>query len=208
MIKTLITFLLMALSVAAFAVHGADGEQQLEAFLQGLTSLRADFEQTIELPDQQGVAQSHGTFYLKRPGRVRWEYAPPNDQLIVADGSRIWLYDKELEQVSHRSQAAALKGTPAQLLSEVAPVDRDFVLTSLGERDGLEWVELQPRDKESQFNKLLLAFSHDQLRRLDMFDQFGQKTHFFFTTMERNPTLNDKLFTFKPPSGIDLIGDL
>lgn len=183
-----------------------NGPQQLEAFLKDLTTLQADFEQTLQQDDQ--AYTSNGVFYLKRPGLLRWEYTTPSEQLIVADGDRIWLYDIELEQVSHRSQQAALVGTPAQLLSDQAPIGEHFQVNDLGEADGLSWVELLPREKESQFSSLRLALIENNLQRMEMIDNFGQTTRFVFDNLQRNLTLDATLFTFKPPPLIDLIGDL
>jgi outer membrane lipoprotein carrier protein len=128
--------------------------------------------------------------------------------LIVADGDRIWLYDIELEQVSHRSQEAALAGTPAQLLSDQAPITEHFQVNDLGEADGLDWVELLPKEKESQFTSLRLALMDNSLQRMEMIDNFGQTTRFVFDNLQRNPALETSLFTFKPPPLIDMIGDL
>jgi len=201
--------LILILLLAPFAIaRAADGKALLKQFLQGLTTLEADFQQTLEQPDGGGVIFSSGTFYLKRPGKLRWEYDPPNDQLIVADGKRIWLYDKELEQVSHRSQKAALEGTPAQLLSTTGPLEQHFEIKDLGAQAGLNWVELLPRDKDSQFHSLRLALNDKQLLRMEMADNFGQTTRFEFSHMQRNPQLDDELFDFTPPSTVDLIGDL
>ncbi len=183
-----------------------NGPQQLEAFLKDLTTLQADFEQTLQQDDQ--AYTSNGVFYLKRPGLLRWEYTTPSEQLIVADGDRIWLYDIELEQVSHRSQQAALVGTPAQLLSDQAPISEHFQVNDLGEVDGLSWVELLPREKESQFSSLRLALNENNLQRMEMIDNFGQTTRFVFDNLQRNLALDAALFTFKPPPMIDLIGDL
>jgi outer membrane lipoprotein carrier protein len=201
--------LILILLLAPFAIaHAADGKALLKQFLQGLTTLEADFQQTLEQPDGGGVIFSSGTFYLKRPGKLRWEYDPPNDQLIVADGKRIWLYDKELEQVSHRSQKAALEGTPAQLLSSTGPLEQHFEIKDLGVQAGLNWLELLPRDKDSQFHSLRLGLDDKQLLRMEMADNFGQTTRFEFSHMQRNPQLDDELFDFTPPSTVDLIGDL
>ncbi|MBT3092119.1 MAG: outer membrane lipoprotein chaperone LolA [Candidatus Thiodiazotropha endolucinida] len=184
-----------------------NGPQQLEAFLKDLTTLQADFEQTLQQDDDQAYS-SNGVFYLKRPGLLRWEYTAPSEQLIVADGDRIWLYDIELEQVSHRSQRAALVGTPAQLLSDQAPISEHFQVYDLGEADGLSWVELLPREKESQFSSLRLALNENNLQRMEMIDNLGQTTRFVFDNLQRNLPLDAALFTFKPPPMIDLIGDL
>jgi len=202
-----ITLIIILLVTPLANGQAADGRAVLEHFLQGLTTLQADFQQILEQPDQGGVMTSSGTFYLKRPGRLRWEYDPPNDQLIVADGRRIWLFDKELDQVSHRSQKAALEGTPAQLLSTTGPMDQHFEIKDLGVREGLDWVELLPKDKDSQFHSVRLALADNRLVRMEMADNFGQTTHFLFSHMQRNPKLDDKLFDFTPPPAVDLIGD-
>jgi outer membrane lipoprotein carrier protein len=198
----------LLLICAAPALQAANGQQQLNAFMRNLNTLQAGFRQTVQPTDDDNVYTSSGVFYLKRPGQLRWEYEDPATQVIVADGKRIWLHDLELEQVSHRSQQAALKGTPAQLLSGTAPVEEHFELQDLGERDGLSWIELRPKEKEAQFEKLRLGLADDQLRRMEMYDKFGQITRFFFFDLQRNPKLSPELFVFVPPPQIDLIGDL
>jgi len=200
----LLVFLVSPLTASQAAVD----EELLQNYLRDLSTLKADFQQVIEIPDEGSISLTHGTFYLKRPGRLRWEYAEPNKQLIVADGRRIWLYDYELEQISHRSQSAALDGTPAQLLSDSGPLEQHFEIIPRGEEDGIEWVELRPNDKEAQFISIRIGFLDDQMQRLEMSDTFGQVTRFIFSNILRNPKLNPELFVFKPPSGIDLIGDL
>lgn len=207
MIRALVFSLLMLIGLSP-ALQAATGEEQLQAFLKDLKTLKAEFQQTLELPDNGGVYLTHGTFYLKRPGLLRWEYAAPNQQLIVADGTRVWLQDFELEQISHRSQAAALDGTPAQLLSGQGPIQDHFKIKELQQQDGVQWIELLPKDDNAQFKSLRLALVDNELWRLDMYDNFGQTTRFVFTNIQRNPNLNPDLFVFKPPSGVDLIGDL
>ncbi|MES9970346.1 MAG: outer membrane lipoprotein chaperone LolA [Candidatus Thiodiazotropha sp.] len=202
-LKRLIFLALLGFTQSLWALNGP---QQLEAFLQDLTTLQADFEQTLQQDDE--AYTSSGVFYLKRPGLLRWEYSTPNEQLIVADGDRIWLYDIELEQVSHRSQQAALVGTPAQLLSDQAPINEHFQITDLGQSEGLNWVELLPKEKDSQFASLRLALNDNSLQRMEMVDNFGQTTRFVFENIQRNPTLDATLFKFEPPPMVDLIGDL
>ena len=199
---------LLLLFCLAPASQAADSRQQFTAFLQGLHTLQAAFRQTIQQPDVDAVYASNGVFYLKRPGLLRWEYEDPPTQVIVADGDRIWLHDLELEQVSHRSQQAALQGTPAQLLSGEEPLERHFALQDLGEREGLSWLELQPKAKEAQFAKIRIGLADNQLHRMEMWDNFGQVTRFIFYDLQRNPDLSPELFVFVPPPQIDLIGDL
>ena len=181
------------------------GHKQLQAFLDGLETLKAEFTQRVAGGSPSGVLVSEGTLYLQRPGRFRWEYRIP-PQLVVGDGSRVWLYDEELEQVSHQSQGRALKGTPAQLLVETAPLERYFEISDLDRGDALAWVRLRPLQQESEFAQILLGFADNQLHELEMTDQFGQTTYFRFRGMERNPELDPKLFVFRPPPGIDVMG--
>lgn len=204
--RVIFLFLLL-LSGFSRPLLAAGGIDQLKAFLDGLDTLQAEFRQTIQQPDDDAVYASNGIFYLKRPGQLRWEYEDPNTQVIVADGKRIWLHDIELEQVSHRSQKAALEGTPAQLLSGTGPIEKNFELQELGEKDGLSWVELRPREKDAQFVRLRLALADNELKRMEMYDSFGQVTRFIFYDMKRNPPLSPELFVFIPPPQIDLIGD-
>jgi outer membrane lipoprotein carrier protein len=200
-------FVLIIMIIFAPSLWAQSGIRQLEAFLEDLKTLQADFRQTLQQPDDDQVYGSNGVFYLKRPGLLRWEYQTPSQQLIVADGNRIWLHDIELEQVSHRSQKAALSGTPAQLLSGVGPVSQHFQVIELGEQDNLTWVELLPKEKEAQFSSVRLALHANRLERMEMYDNFGQVTRFFFDNIQRNPRLSDSLFEFEPPPLIDLIGD-
>ncbi|MBT3058109.1 MAG: outer membrane lipoprotein chaperone LolA [Candidatus Thiodiazotropha sp.] len=199
---------LLATGLVQPPLWAMNGPQQLDAFLKDLTTLKADFQQTLEQQDDDRLYISNGVFYLKRPGLLRWEYNTPSEQLIVADGERIWLYDIELEQVSHRSQEAALVGTPAQLLSGQAPISDHFTIQDMGEEDGLHWVELLPKEEEAQFSSLRLALIDNQLQRMEMIDNFGQTTRFVFDNIRRNPELDAALFTFQPPPLVDLIGDL
>ncbi|MES9940166.1 MAG: outer membrane lipoprotein carrier protein LolA [Candidatus Thiodiazotropha sp. 6PLUC2] len=200
--------LLIVVTCFSQPIWAGKGIQQLETFLQDLITLKADFRQTLQQPDYDQVFGSNGVFYLKRPGQLRWEYQTPSQQLIVADGDRVWLHDIELEQVSHRSQDAVLKGTPAQLLSDLGPISQHFNINELGDEGDLTWLELIPKDKEAQFSSVRLALNGNSLERMEMFDNFGQVTRFFFDNMLRNPELSDSLFEFEPPPLIDLIGDL
>lgn len=199
--------LLLFLSLSQ-TLSAESGISQLETFLQDLKTLKADFRQTLQQPDYDQVYASNGVFYLRRPGQLRWEYQTPSEQLIVADGDRVWLHDIELEQVSHRSQAAVLDGTPAQLLSGTGPISQHFEINELGVESELTWVELIPKGKEAQFSSVRLALQESRLERMEMFDNFGQVTRFFFDDLQRNPPLDDALFEFEPPPLIDLIGDL
>ncbi len=201
--NTLPAFLLCWLGLWAGTLGATPGSVQLERFLEGVTTLRADFEQSLFTPDRVDPLFSKGVFYLSRPDRFRWDYSEPEPQLIVADGRQVWLYDPDLEQVSVQSQRRALNGTPAALLISGEPVDRTFYIEDLGPAGGVEWVELTPFDEESQFARIKLGLSDNTLLRMEMIDKFGQVTRFRFSGIQQNPELQNGLFEFTPPDDVD-----
>jgi outer membrane lipoprotein carrier protein len=194
---------LVLLPLAAAA--RADGVAMLKDYLRGLNSLSAEFRQITIPADGVGDIEARGTFYLLRPNRFRWEYRSPSEQLIVADGKRVYLEDKELNQVTHQAQKKALDGTPAQLLASDQPVERYFRIRNLDLGDGLTWVELTPKTKDSQVVKLRIGFHRGELAELLMEDQFGQLSRFIFTDLKRNPRLAYSMFRFKRPTGGDFL---
>lgn len=192
---------LMACLMLLFASQAS--AHKIDEFLKGLDTFQADFEQVVET-DSGMTAPVQGVFYLKRPGLFRWDYAGETAQLIVADGKRVWLLDRDLDQVSHQSQTTALRGTPAQLLSGKDGVERHFRIHRDYVANGLEWTQLIPKDADSQMEQVSVAFDGNQLRRLEMTDKFNQTTRFRFTNPRRNPQLDSALFKFKAPPGFDV----
>lgn len=183
----------------------SDGVAMLTDYLKGLNSLSAEFRQITIPADGVGDLEARGTFYLLRPNRFRWEYRSPSEQLIVADGKRVYLEDKELNQVTHQSQKKALDGTPAQLLASDQPVERYFEINNADLGGGLTWVELRPKAGDSQVVKLNIGFRRGELAELLMEDQFGQLTRFEFSQLKRNPRLAYSMFRFKRPVGGDFL---
>ena len=199
--------LLLMLWFALVSGAQASDSPRLDGYLASLESLEAEFTQLVESSDLSETRYASGVFMLRRPGLFRWEYRTPQEQLIVADGKKVWLYDPELEQVSFRSQEKALRGTPAELLSGSREVDADFLATELGAREGLEWVELLPRETEGEFERVLLGFGDGELQHMEMHDSLGQVTRFRFHHIQRNLTLDPSLFTFEPPQYTDILGE-
>jgi outer membrane lipoprotein carrier protein len=187
--------LLVVLLLGPAAALAADGAQRVNAYLSGLTSLRADFEQFTFNADRTQLFESRGTLYLQRPGRFRWEYAAPIQQLIIADGKRVYLHDLELKQVTHQSQSKALRGTPALLLADGGPIEQHFQANAIESTDGRDWIELIPKDQETDVVRIELGFGGDRLESMIMEDTFGQTTRLNFSGAQRNPTLSPNLFT-------------
>ena len=192
--------LLLFISLLSTTLHAT----ALDSFLSGLKTMQADFVQSVESQGGSQSASQNGVFYLRRPGKFRWDYAGKDAQLIVADGRTVWLLDRDLEQVSHQPQKMALRGTPAQLLSQGEKVNKHFTILREYKRDGLEWIALAPVDKDSQVEEVDVAFLDNKLVKLEMTDKLGQYTRFSFSNVKRNPVLNKSLFKFKAPPGFDV----
>lgn len=197
-------FLAGAIALLSFGLSAASGSDQLHRFLTSLTTLEAKFEQSVLNQEHTQAVRSQGIFYLERPNKFRWDYSEPESQQIIADGRQIWLYDPELKQVSVQSQESALQGSPAQLLISGDPVENSFEVIDIGRRQNMDWVELIPRDEESQFIRILLAFVNDDLLRIEMADKFGQVTRFQFLDIQHNPTFKSTFFQFVSPHDSDI----
>ena len=183
----------------------AGPRQQLEAFLRDLHTLQASFQQQVLDTENGRVTHANGVLYVARPGRFRWEYEGEYPRYLLADGHTIWLVETDLEQVSQRSQEAALKGTPAGLLTEEVALERDFEIEELGTRQGISRIRLVPKDEESPFEQILIGLEGDRLVSLEMDDRYGQVTRFRFHDVKKNLPLDERLFRFVPPPGYDIL---
>ncbi len=191
--------------VPGMAGAADSGPQRLQAFLDGLHTLQAKFEQTLDGGKGANPRRSSGTLVIERPGRFRWDYRTPYVQEILADGETIWMYDPDLAQVTRQSQAQALRGSPAQVLSEERPLTESFQVIDRGRDGDLDWVELRPRDQSSQFEHIALGLDARGLKVLDMSDKLGQHTRIELSQLKRNPKLDPGLFHFDPPPGVDVL---
>ncbi len=201
--------LLIAISISLFTpLAGASSVDQFAQFLKSTLSGKTDFEQKIYDGKRKLVQESRGTFVFQRPGRFRWAYVKPYPQLIVGDGTKVWIYDEDLNQVTVRKFDQALGSTPAALLSGNNEVVKAFKITDQGTRDGLEWLQAEPRDTESNFDKVRMGFGFSGLEAMELHDSFGQTTVLRFTSFQRNPAIDANSFRFTPPKGADVIGDV
>ena len=196
----------LAAFVLALPAH-AGGIDRLNQFMSATQSATGDFEQRIYGRDRKVVQESRGTLAFSRPGKFRWAYVKPYPQLIVGDGARVWIYDEDLKQVTVRKLDLALGATPAALLAGANDALKAFVLKDDGAKDGLEWVEAIPREKESNFERIRMGFGFSGLERMELTDTFGQTTELRFTGFQRNARVDPGLFRFVPPPGADVIGD-
>ena len=180
---------------------------QVQRYFQDLQSLRADFIQRVFDERSRVVQSSSGQMLMQKPGKFRWDYRTPAEQIIVADGNRLWAYDVDLAQVTVRKLDKALSSTPLALLSGAAPIEETFTVGNALGRDGLTWYELEPKQPQPEFRLLRVAFKGDLLVSLELEDSFGQRTRLDFQKLERNPVIDPTLLKFTPPPGVDVVGD-
>jgi outer membrane lipoprotein carrier protein len=195
--------------VLAFAPPCALGSslERFSEFITGTLTARGEFEQKIFDGNRRLLQESRGVLAFSRPGKFRWTYLKPYAQLIVGDGSKVWIYDEDLKQVTVKKLDQALGSTPAALLAGNNEAMRAFRLSDKGSKDGLEWLEALPRDKEGNFETIRMGFNRSGLQIMELVDGFGQTTVLRFKALERNPKLDSALFRFSPPKGADVIGD-
>lgn len=195
---------------AASAAQAAVGpaRARLDAFATGLHSLTGHFSQTLTNVNGQASKTSTGTLALEAPREFRWDTLAPYKQTIVADGGRVWMYDPELEQVTVRKQSTEEAHSPLTVLTDLKQLDKEFKATERGEHDGLDWLRLTSTSKDPQFAWVDLGFDANGLARMSFRDQLGSTTEIRFSHWQRNPSLPPGSFTFVPPEGADVIGDV
>lgn len=204
--------LIMSLLGLASASHAEEAplsaREQLRHFGAGLDSLGAEFEQVVTGADGALVDDGAGTVYLRRPDRFRWTYEGEFPEVIIADGERIWLYDEALEQVTVRAQSSLAADSPLMLLTDPEGLESQFTVTELGTIGGAQLLELAATDTETEFDRVLISFADNRPVSMIMEDAFGMRTEIRFGNVERNPVLAEDLFTFVPPEGVDVVGDI
>ena len=202
--KILITASAMLLATAAHA--GAS--DKLRDFITSSQSGQANFTQVVQDKKGKKIQSASGTMQFVRPGKFRWVYQKPYEQIIVGDGKKFWLYDVDLNQVTVKKLDAALGSSPAALLSGNNEIERAFVLQDSGTRDGLEWLDATAKAADSGFDKIAMAFNEQgELVVMELRDTFGLKTELRFSKMQINPKLSPSLFKFVPPKGADVLGE-
>lgn len=185
----------------------AASAERFAQFVSNTQTARAVFEQKVFDRSGKLVQESKGTLAFSRPGKFRWAYEKPFEQLIVGDGTRVWVYDPDLQQVTVKRISQVMTSTPAALLAGNNEAMKAFALADQGTREGLEWLEAIPKDKEGGFERVLLGFGFSGLEVMELSDSFGQRTVLRLTSFERNPGIDPGMFRFVPPKGADVIGD-
>ncbi len=218
----------VAAAPTAAVPAAAAGTTPLDAYLEGLKTLRATFLQTLADAHGHEIDRASGTLIVVRPGKFSWDVRPlppaggtaqggktaplaapaadSQGQLMVCDGVNLWFYDRDLQQVTVKPVDSALSATPAMLLSGAADVRAHFNISAAGRRMSLDWVLVEPKDPAADFSRALLGFAGGELERMILEDRLDQTATVIFSKIERNLAVAPSEVSFTPPAGADVIG--
>lgn len=197
--------LLCVLFTVSLGARGASAEEELRQFVENVRTLQGRFVQTQTDEHGELVTSGAGMVAIARPGRFRWSYDQPYEQLMVCDGSTIWAYDPDLKQVTVRPAGETLAGTPAELLAQKARLADTFTMRDLGERNGLRGVALEPKSDQSDFKSIELHLKGGVPQRLRFSDPLGGSTEVVLRDLKVNAALDDQQFRFIPPKGVEVV---
>lgn len=199
-------FVAVSVALTAQAAMDQPGRDELNKFAGDLQTMHARFEQRVLRSDGGVEDESSGEVWLQSPHYFRWAYGGDFPEIVVADGERIWIFDEVLEQVTVKSQAEFNNDSPLAILTDIQRLDELFEVREAGDIDGMVLLELRSTSAESEFDRMLVGLSDGQLQMLAMEDAFGMRTEIRFTELQKNLELDDSLFQFTPPDGVDVIG--
>jgi len=187
------------------SVYALDAQVHLKNHLQGLQSFTADFSQRVIDIDQTKVEPSTGSMSFKRPGKFTWSYREPYEQEIISNGEQLWIYDKDLEQVTVRPVGKQFSQTPINILDDPATIIEQYEIELLSERDSEVEIQLTPRNKELGFNYVILIFNDSGLVGMEIYDAFDHYNSLTFENIDLQASLSDRSFAFETPEGVDVI---
>ncbi|MTW09158.1 outer membrane lipoprotein chaperone LolA [Pseudoduganella eburnea] len=179
---------------------------QFKAFVASTKAAKGEFTQKVVAQGSKDKLSS-GSFVFARPGKFIWSYTKPYDQVLQADGEQLFIYDKDLNQVTTRKLGDALGSSPAAILFGSNDLEKNFALSEAGSRDGLEWLKATPKAKDSSFEQILIGLKNGTPEAMELKDSFGQTSILAFKKFEKNPALNATSFKFVMPKGADVINN-
>ena len=184
--------------------------EQFKSFVSGTRSARGEFTQRLVKADGESGNMrmsnaSTGTFLFARPGKFIWIYKKPYEQQLQADGEKLYIYDKDLNQVIVKKLGDAIGSSPAAILFGSNDLEKNFTLSEGGLRDGIEWLQAIPKTKDTTFEKIGIGLKDGTLVAMELRDSFGQVSLLFFSHIEKNPALPASQFRFVIPKGADVL---
>jgi outer membrane lipoprotein carrier protein len=158
------------------------------------------------------VRQTQGRFVFQRPGRFIWDTQKPYEQKLIADGKRLILWDKDLNQATIRPAGQALAATPAAILFGESSLDQHFDLVESEERLGMKWVALSPKKDPNTksgtdlpYTKISVGMANGLPKALELTDGLGSVVLVTLDKIRLNVNLPANRFTFTPPAGAEVL---
>lgn len=192
----------------------ANSSEALKALLSPVQNLQGNFEQSMVSENAKVLQKLSGKMHLKKPGKFRWEIIKPEPRLVIADGKKVWDYDKELDQVTVQKVVKGQSKAPIYFLTgEVDSLDKDFIITPVAQSANSKicmqksdaCFELKPKKGEGSFQWIRIGFKDKKIHELELLDQLGQRSRFDFTEVQINQEVPDSLFQFTAPKGVDVL---
>lgn len=205
--KMTVATMLLACGMTLSAIASASALEQFKSFVASTKAAKGDFSQRLikKMDGSDKVsAPSTGTFVFARPGKFIWTYVKPYEQLLQADGEQLFIYDKDLNQVTVKKLGDALGSSPAAILFGSNDLEKNFTLAEAGTRDGLEWLKATPKAKDTTFQQISIGLHNGVPEAMELRDSFGQTSVLAFTNFQKNPPLTATSFTFVMPKGADV----
>jgi outer membrane lipoprotein carrier protein len=207
-LKTTLATLITAATLALSSSASAAALDQFKTFVSSTKSARGEFTQSqvrSKAAPGKAAPASSGTFVFARPGKFVWTYQKPYEQLLQADGETLYIYDKDLNQVTTRKLGNALGSSPAAILFGSNDLEKNFTLSEAPARDGLEWLNATPKTKDTTFEQIAIGLKDGVPQAMELKDNFGQTTVLKFTSFQRNPALGAQQFKFDVPKGAEVV---
>lgn len=204
-VSTLI-FTVSAFTYVSTVGAGQSSASLLERFFNNVRTYQADFTQVVMDAEGNSIQESSGRFWIKRPGKFRWDYKQPFTQKIIGDGKKVWIYDPELKQVTVKDYQGNVSQTPALLLAGNQKLTNNFIIKNHGTNNKITWLSLKSKGQQENFSVIKIGFKNKKLLVLELVDSFGQTTRINLKKAKENIALKKSIFKFTPPEGVDVVG--
>lgn len=200
------TILITLVSAIVYSsAYASSALQELQDKLSSFHSMRANFQQALYADKKGATSKSKGKMAIQRPGKFRWDTQSPNQQVLVADGSLLWIYDVDLEQATKQKVDTTDSNSPALFLSgNVSDIPKRFNVSSEKEGNGVGF-KLVAKSSDDMFQSIKIYFEANKLSKMVVGTRIGQRSEFTFSQVELNPSLPQSTFNFKPPAGVDVL---